>query len=277
MIVADMSEAVRRGDGIWVNVSQWASAVLCNGLGRYEQALAAARQICDHPPQEFGFFAWSHVELIEAAVRSGDTGRASDAVERLADMTRASGTDWALGMEARSRALVSEGDAAERLYREAIDRLSRTIIRVELARAHLLYGEWLRRAGRRADARHQLRTACRMLTAMGVDGFAERARRELLATGETLRQQNAETADELTAQEAQIARLAADGLTNPEIGAELFISGRTVEWHLRKVYPKLGISTRRELRPALSGTRWPPERSQGSGHDFQRSTGTAPA
>jgi DNA-binding CsgD family transcriptional regulator len=277
MIVADMSEAVRRGDGIWVNVSQWASAVLCNGLGRYEQALAAARQICDHLPQEFGFFAWSHVELIEAAVRSGDTGRASDAIERLAEMTRASGTDWALGIEARSRALVSEGEAAERLYREAIDRLSRTSIRVELARAHLLYGEWLRREGRRADARHQLRAACRMLTAMGVDGFAERARRELLATGETLRKQNAETVDELTAQEAQIARLAADGLTNPEIGAELFISGRTVEWHLRKVYPKLGISTRRELRPALSGTRWPPERSQGSGHGLQRSTGTAPA
>jgi ATP/maltotriose-dependent transcriptional regulator MalT len=154
-------------------------------------------------------------------------------------------------MEARSRALLSTGAAAEPLYREAIDRLARTRVRVELARAHLLYGEWLRREGRRVDSRHQLRAAHRMLTAMGVEGFAERARRELLATGETLRKQDATTSGELTAQEAQIARLAVDGRTNPEIGAELFISGRTVEWHLRKVYPKLGISSRKELRGAL--------------------------
>ncbi len=145
LIVAHMSEVVRRGDGIWVNVSHWATAVLCNGLGRYEQALAAARQGCEDPPQEFGFFTWSLVELVEAAVRSGQPGLASDALERLAEMTRASGTDWALAMEARSRALLSTGDAAERLYREAIDRISRTTVRVELARTHLLYGEWLRR------------------------------------------------------------------------------------------------------------------------------------
>ena len=154
-------------------------------------------------------------------------------------------------MEARSRALLSAGEAAESLYREAIDRLSRTRVRVELARAHLLYGEWLRRESRRVDARHQLRAAHQMLTAMGVAGFAERARRELAATGETVRKQDAETRDELTAQEAQIARLAADGRTNPEIGAELFISGRTVEWHLRKVYPKLGVSSRAQLRASL--------------------------
>jgi DNA-binding CsgD family transcriptional regulator len=251
LIEAHTSEVVRRGDGIWVNVSHWATAVLCNGLGRYEQALAAARQGCEDPPQEFGFFTWSLVELVEAAVRSGQPDLASDALDRLADMTRASGTDWALAMEARSRALLSTGDAAERLYREAIDRISRTTVRVELARTHLLYGEWLRREGRRVDARHQLRAAYQMLTAMGVDGFGERARRELLATGEKLRTQSTGADAELTVQERQIARLAADGRTNPEIGAELFISGRTVEWHLRKVYPKLGVGSRRDLRRAL--------------------------
>jgi DNA-binding CsgD family transcriptional regulator len=251
LIVAHMSEVVRRGDGIWVNVAHWATAVLCNGLGRYEQALAAARQGSEDPPQEFGFFTWSLVELIEAAVRSGQPGLASDALNRLAEMTRPSGTDWALAMEARSRALLSTGDAAEDLYREAIDRISRTTVQVELARTHLLYGEWLRRESRRVDARHQLRAAYRMLTAMGAEGFAERAHRELVATGETLRRSNGGTRDELTAQERQIAQLAADGRTNPEIGAELFISGRTVEWHLRKVYPKLGVGSRRELRHAL--------------------------
>jgi DNA-binding CsgD family transcriptional regulator/tetratricopeptide (TPR) repeat protein len=256
LIMAHMSEVARRGDGIWVNVSQWATAVLCNGLGQYEHALAAARQGGEDPPTEFGFFAWSLVELVEAAVRSGQPGLASNALERLAGMTRASGTDWALAMEARSRALLSKGDAAEQLYRGAIDRISRTTIRVELARTHLLYGEWLRREGRRVDARHQLRAAYRMLTAMGAEGFAERARRELAATGETLHRPNGGTGDELTAQERQITRLAADGRTNPEIGAELFISGRTVEWHLRKVYPKLGIGSRKELRDALG--RWQP-------------------
>jgi DNA-binding CsgD family transcriptional regulator len=247
------SEVVSRGEGIGVTVTQWATAVLCNGLGRYEQALAAAEQACEYPP-ELGFCTWSLVELIEAAVRSGQAERASGALQRLTETTRASGTDWALGIEARSRALLSQGDAAESLYREAIDRLGRTQVRVELARAHLLYGEWLRRAGRRIDAREQLGAAHQMLTAMGAEAFAERARRELAATGQTVRKQTVETRDELTAQEAQIARLAGDGRTNPEIGAELFISPRTVEWHLHRVYPKLGISSRRQLHEALTGT-----------------------
>jgi DNA-binding CsgD family transcriptional regulator len=167
-------------------------------------------------------------------------------------MTRASGTDWALGVEASRRALLGDGTSAEDLHREAIERLGRTKMRVELARARLLYGEWLRREGRRVDARAQLRTAYEALTAMGADAFAERARRELLATGETVRKRTVETLADLTAQEAHIARLAAQGLTNPEIGAALYISPRTVEWHLRKTFTKLGISTRRELRRALA-------------------------
>ena len=170
---------------------------------------------------------------------------------RLSHATGAAGTDWALGIEARSRALLSDGDSAERLYREAIERLGRTRVRVELARAHLLYGEWLKRDNRRVDAREQLRAAHQMLTAMGAEGFAERACRELLSTGEVVRKYTAETASELTAQEAQIARLAGDGHTNPEIGVQLFISARTVEWHLRKVFTKLGVSSRKELRRAL--------------------------
>ena len=165
--------------------------------------------------------------------------------------TQAAGTDWALGVQARSRALVSEDEAAEALYREAIERLGRTRVRVELARAHLVYGEWLRRERRRVDAREQLRTAYEMLSEMGAEAFAERARRELAATGETARKRTDETRDELTAQEAQIARLARDGRTNPEIGAELFISPRTVEYHLRKVFTKLDISSRQELGAAL--------------------------
>ena len=177
--------------------------------------------------------------------------RGIGALNRLAETTRAAGTDWALGIQARSRALLSDGESAERLYREAIERLGRTRVRVELARAHLLYGEWLRRESRRVDAREQLRTAHQMLTAMGIEGFAERARRELLSTGETVRKYTAETARELTAQEAQIARLAGDGHTNPEIGVQLFISARTVEWHLRKVFTKLGVSSRKELRRLL--------------------------
>jgi DNA-binding CsgD family transcriptional regulator len=202
-------------------------------------------------------FAWALTELVEAAARSGEPAVAAGALQRLAETTQAAGTDWALGIEARSRALVTEGDAAEGHYREAIERLGRTRIRVELARAHLLYGEWLRRGGRRLDAREQLRTAHEMCTAMGLEAFAERARRELQATGETVRKLSVETRDELTPQEAQIARLAGDGQTNPEIAAELFISPRTVEWHLRKVFAKLGISSRRQLRPALSAAARP--------------------
>ena len=202
-------------------------------------------------PQELAAANWGLAELIESAARSGATDLAADALERLSEMTQASGTDWALGVESRSRALLSEGDAAERLYREAIERLGRTRVRAELARARLLYGEWLRREGRRLDAREQLRAAHDLFTAMGAEAFGERARRELLATGETARKRTVETRDELTAQEAQIARLAALGRTNSEIGAQLFISPRTVEWHLRKVFTKLGISSRRELSAAL--------------------------
>jgi DNA-binding CsgD family transcriptional regulator/tetratricopeptide (TPR) repeat protein len=255
LIGARMSEVVRRGDGLWVTVSRWASAVLGNGLGRYEQALAAARQVCEDPPQQFAFWVWSLAELVEAAVRCGQAGRACSALQQLAETAHASGTDWALGMEVRARAQLSEGNAAENLYAEAIERLGRTRARLDFARARLLYGEWLRRAGRRVDAREQLRAAHQMLTAMGVEGFAERARRELAATGEAVpKQQDAGPREELTAQETQIARLAGDGRTNPEIGAELFISPRTVEWHLHKVYPKLGISSRRQLHEALTST-----------------------
>jgi DNA-binding CsgD family transcriptional regulator len=195
--------------------------------------------------------SWALTELIEAAARSDKPETAAIALERLSQTTRAGGTDWALGIEARSRALVSEGSASEPLYREAIERLGRTRVRVELARAHLVYGEWLRRERRRLDAREQLRVAHEMLETMGVGAFAERARRELSATGETARKRTVETREELTAQEAQVARLARDGLSNPEIGAELFISPRTVKYHLRKVFTKLDISSRNELERAL--------------------------
>ena len=174
--------------------------------------------------------------------------RATDAVRRLSESTSASGTDWALGVEARSRALLSEGETADRLYREAIERLGRTRMRAELARAHLVYGEWLRRENRRIDAREQLRVAHEMLTAMGMEGFADRARHELLATGETVRKRTVDTLTDLTAQEAQIAKLARDGRTNQEIGSQLFISPRTVEWHLGNVFTKLGITSRKDLR-----------------------------
>ena len=183
---------MRRGEGVGLTAVEWASAVLYNGLGRYEDALAAAQQAGEHP-EELRFSTWALVELIEAAARSGKAERAADALQRLSETTRASGTDWALGIEARSRALLSDGEAAERLYREAIERLGRTRVRVELARAHLLYGEWLRRERRRLDAREQLRTAHEMFTAMGIEAFAERAARELLATGETARKRTVET------------------------------------------------------------------------------------
>ncbi|HEY8979995.1 MAG TPA: AAA family ATPase [Streptomyces sp.] len=246
LIDATLSVVVARGEGIGAAVTQWAHALLLNGLGRYEEALGPARA-AGECPQELASANWGLVELIEAAVGCGENDLAADALHRLSAMTRASGTDWALGVEARSRALLSEGDAAQRLHREAIERLSRTRMRAELARAHLLYGEWLRHQGRRLDAREQLRTAHELFTAMHAGGFAERARRALLATGETVRTRIVDTRDELTAQEAQIARLAAHRRTNSEIGAQLFISPRTVEWHLRKVFTKLGITSRREL------------------------------
>jgi DNA-binding CsgD family transcriptional regulator len=250
VIEVSMREATH-GEGIGVTLTRWASALLCNGLGGFRDALVAAQWAGGHP-HEPALAQWGLTELIEAAARSGRPELAADALDRLSTTTRASGTDWALGVEARSRALLGDGDGAERLYREAIERLSRTRVRFELARAHLLYGEWLRRAGRRRDARAQLRTAHELLTAMGAEAFTERARRELVATGETVRTRGVETRDELTAQELQIARLASDGRTNAEIGAQLFISPRTVEWHLRNVFTKLDIRSRRELAIALA-------------------------
>ena len=251
LIEVTIAEATAGGQGIALTYAHWAAAIFYNGLGRHADALTAARQASQDTPALY-MSMWALPELIEAAVRSGNTQLASGALVRLAETTQAGGTDFGLGIEARSRALVSEGEAAEGCYREAIDRLGRTHLRPELARAHLLYGEWLRREGRRADARAQLRTAHEMLAAMGAEAFAERARRELLATGETVRKRTVRAPDTLTAQEASIARLARDGRTNSEIGAQLFLSARTVEWHLRKVFTKLGISSRRELHEALA-------------------------
>ena len=250
-LIADvMAHATEGGQGTAVQYAWWARAVLMNGLGRYEEALAAAVEASEHTPELF-IASWALVELIEAAMRSDHDELASDALERLAEHIEGCDTDWALGIHARSRALLSEGGAAESLYREAIDRLGRTQLRPDLARAHLLYGEWLRRQGRRVDARDQLRTAHDMFATIGMEAFSERARRELLATGENVRPRTVETRDRLTSQEAQVAQLASDGLTNLEIGARLFLSARTVEWHLSKVFSKLGVSSRRELNATL--------------------------
>jgi DNA-binding CsgD family transcriptional regulator len=231
--------------------AQWAAAVLYNGLARYQEAAVSARQATSNT-FEYWVSVWALPELVEAAVHLGDTKLARDALERLAETTQPCGTDFALGIEARSRALLSDSTGANDLYREAIERFSRTRLRPELARAHLLYGEWLRREGRRVDAREQLRTAHHLFDAIGMEAFAERARRELLATGEKARKRSAGTREELTPQEGQIARLAREGLSNPEIGAQLFVSARTIEWHLRNVFAKLGIASRRQLRTALS-------------------------
>ena len=224
--------------------------MLSNGLGLPRDAVTAAERATEYRG-DLGFSRWALVELVEAGAHAGMTETAAAAYGRLTEMTGPAGTDWALGLAARSRALLSDGDKAEGGYREAIDRLGRTRIRVDLARAHPVYGEWLRRENRRADARTQLRTAYEMLDAMGLAAFAARARRELAATGETVRKRTVETTITLTAQEAYIARLASDGRTNAEIGTQLFLSVRTVEWHLRKIYTKLDIGSRRELRTAL--------------------------
>jgi DNA-binding CsgD family transcriptional regulator len=248
LIQATLDGVSSRGEGRGVT-SHYAAALLYNGLGRYDEAAAAAEVVVEY--DDVGVLGWSLTELVEAAVRSGRPERAADALKRLVETTRASGTDWALGTEARSRALLSQGEAAENSYREAIERLGRTRMRPALARAHLLFGEWLRRENRRRDARAELWTAHGLFTTMGIEGFAERARRELLATGERVRNRTVETVSELTAQEAYIARLAVDGRTNVEIGTQLFLSARTVEWHLGKVYTKLGIGSRRDLRRAL--------------------------
>jgi DNA-binding CsgD family transcriptional regulator/tetratricopeptide (TPR) repeat protein len=249
MVDAALEDATARGEGRVLAMAGYATGVLYNGLGRYDAAVESARRASEQ--EDPGWIGWSLVELVEAATRSGRPDVAASALPRLEERTRAASTDWALGVLARSRALVSEGDVADALYREAIERLERTRIAVHLARAHLLYGEWLRREHQRVDAREQLRAAHEMFTGMGAAAFAERARGELLATGETVRKRTVETRDDLTPQEAQIARLARDGRTNPEIGAQLFISPRTVEWHLRNVFTKLGIRSRRELHDAL--------------------------
>jgi DNA-binding CsgD family transcriptional regulator len=251
LIEARREDVLRRGEGLWLAANDWGSAIRYNGLGRYEDALATAERAAQ-AARGLGPSIWLLGELIEAAARCGQPERATGPLAQLAEITHAAGTDWARGTHARSAAMLAEGDTAERLYREAIERLSRIRTRATLARAHLLYGEWLRREHRRVDAREQLRAAYAMLSDMGMEAFAERARRELLATGETVRKRTVDTLDELTPQEVQVARLAADGQTNPEIGAQLFLSPRTVEWHLSKVFGKLAISSRKELRAALS-------------------------
>jgi len=237
------------GEHVYLTLAEQTQAVLYNGLGRYEIALTAAQSASQR--DELLASVWSLPELVEAATRCGKDDIAKEALESLGLRTGAAGTDLALGIEARSRALTSEGPAVERLYGEAIDRLERTRMAVDLARAHLLFGEWLRRSRRRLEARDHLRRAQEMFASMGARAFEARAGRELLATGETARKRTDETRDELTAQELQIAQLARDGLSNPEIGARLFISPRTVEYHLRKVFAKLGISSRAHLDRAL--------------------------
>jgi DNA-binding NarL/FixJ family response regulator len=253
LIDATIKESTAGGQGTAVQYAHWANSVLLNGLGRYPEASIAAKQASDDTPELF-VSVWAASELIEAATRSDDAELARDALERVVAATDVADNDWALGIQARARALLSEGEPAERLYREAIERLGRTRLRPDLARAHLLYGEWLRRESRRVDARAQLRPALELLEAIGMEAFAERARGELLATGERVRKRTVEARDELTPQERQIAGLARDGLSNPEIGARLFISPRTVEWHLRKVFAKLEIRSRRELAGVLGSS-----------------------
>ena len=251
--LAEASAAIEQvaAGGIGVAIyAHWAAAVQYNGLARYEEAAAAARQATSNT-FEYWVSVWALPELVEAAMRVGEVELARDALERLAETTQPAGTYLALGIEARSRALLTSGDSADLLYREAIERLGRTEVRPELARARLLYGEWLRREGRRVGAREQLRAAYDLFTAIGMEAFAERAGRELLATGEKVRKRSPDTREELTPQEGQIARLARDGLSNPEIGAQLFVSARTVEWHLGNVFAKLGITSRRQLQTAL--------------------------
>jgi DNA-binding CsgD family transcriptional regulator len=246
-------DAVSRGEGAVLAYAPFARATLHNGLGHYDAALGAARH-AGQRADDLGAQTWAVPELIEAAVRCGKPELAGPALERLVETTRASGTDWALGTEARSRALLSDDETAESLYREAIERLQRTRMRVDLARAHLLYGEWLRREDRRIDARESLRAAHEMFRAMGAAAFAERARLEMLAMGEKVRKRTVQPRDELTAQERQIARLAGGGLSNADIGARMFISQHTVAYHLRKVFSKLDITSRNQLERVLPET-----------------------
>ena len=252
-MIAPLAE--QRGEGYAFTAIELVQATLYNGLGRYEEALRAARSASQAAEQVVSP-TLCVVELVEAAARCGERELAAAALAQLCDSTQVSATDWALGAEARSRALLSEGTNAEQLYESAIERLGRTRLRIDLARAHLVYGEWLRRGRRRLDARRQLRAALEAFTAMGTEAFAQRAERELLATGERARKRSFETRSELTSQEAQIARMARDGLSNAEIGERLFISQHTVAYHLRKVFTKLGISSRNRLAAVL-----PPEPS----------------
>jgi DNA-binding CsgD family transcriptional regulator len=250
-IAVGLDQATSRGEGRAITLAAYATAVLSNSLGEYKAARQAAQRACEQ--DDLDLAGWALSELVEAGARSGEPELAEAAFVRLHERTRASDSDWGLGTEARARALLSAGPEAERLYRDAIERLARTRIAVDLARAHLLFGEWLRRENRRLEAREQLRQAHVMFTRMGAQAFAERTRRELLATGETVRKRTEEARQDLTAQEIQIAWMARDGHTNPEIAAELFLSPRTVEYHLRKVFTKLGISSRRDLRKVLPG------------------------
>ena len=239
-------ELVARGEGLGLSAIEWATAILYNGLGRYEDALAAAQEATRHP-EELPFARWALVELVEAASRTGRSELAAHALARLTESTRASGTDWALGIEARSRALLTDGAGAEALYLQAVEALERTRVHSGVARTRLLYGEWLRRERRRLDAREQLRRAYELFSRFEMDAFAERARVELLATGERARKRTTETRDDLTPQEAQISRLAAEGARNQEIAAQLFISPSTVDYHLRKAFRKLGVKSRTQL------------------------------
>jgi DNA-binding CsgD family transcriptional regulator len=251
-LTANITTDAKRGEGAGLPFVRWATAVLCNSLGRYEKALAAAQQVSQDSLAGLRLEAnWALVELIEAAARSGMPERAVGALQRLAATTRASGTDWARGIEARSRALVSDGDDADARYREAIDVLGRTPLRVELGRAQLLYGEWLRRQRRIREAREQLRRAHQLFAGSGMEAFAERARIELRAAGARVLKRTAGRPDVLTAQEELIARLASGGASNAQIAGQLFLSPATIAYHLSKVFAKLGISSRGQLARAL--------------------------
>jgi DNA-binding CsgD family transcriptional regulator len=252
LIGASTKDFLARGDGLGLNIALWATAVLNNALARYGDAFVAAERLLEDP-HEVLFSPWACVELIEAASRIGKGVAAAPALERLARATSASGTGWAAAIEARCRALLSEGEAAEALYRQAIEQLAPTALRFDLARTHLLYGEWLRRERRQVDGREHLRVAHRLFSDFGMEGFAERARVELRATGEHAGEETAENSNDLTPQEARISLLVSQGATNREIAAQLFIGPSTVEYHLHKVFRKLGVKSRTQLARWVAG------------------------